>query len=147
MAITRYSPIDSFMDSPTFPTRFSDMLDEFFNDALGVSPSNAFTPRADISEDDKAYHIDLVLPGLKKKDININVEGNRLTVSGERKFEEKKDTKKYHLVESGYGKFSRTFRLNDDVRDNGINARFEDGVLHIDLEKKEEKVAKQIEIK
>lgn len=147
MAITRYSPIESFLDTPNFPTRFTDMLDEFFNDAVGATPGNVFTPRADISEDEKAYHIELVLPGLKKKDININVEGKRLTVSGERKFEEKKETKRYHLVESGYGQFSRTFILNDDVKDNGINARFEDGVLHIDLEKKAEKVAKQIEIK
>lgn len=146
MKLVRYSPIDSY-DMPAFPHRFSEMLDEFFSDALGVNPGNAFTPRADISEDDKAYHIELVLPGLKKSDININVEGSHLTVSGERKFEERKETKKYHLIESGYGKFSRTFALNDDVKENGINAHFENGVLKIDLEKREEKVAKQIEIK
>jgi HSP20 family protein len=146
MKLMRYSPIDSY-DLPAIPHRFSDMLDEFFTDALGVNPSNAFTPRADISEDDKAYHIELVLPGMKKSDININVEGNHLTVSGERKFEEKKETKKYHLVESGYGKFTRSFALNDDVKENGINAHFENGILKIDLEKREEKVARQIEIK
>ncbi len=142
----RYSPIDTY-DVPTFPHRFSEMLDEFFNDAVGATPGSTFSPRADISEDDKAYHIDLILPGLKKSDININVERNRLTVTGERKLEEKKETKKYHLVESGYGNFSRTFALSDDVKEDGINARFENGILKIDLEKKEEKVAKQIEIK
>ena len=146
MKLMRYSPIDSY-DLPAIPHRFSDMLDEFFTDALGVNPSNAFTPRADISEDDKSYHIELVLPGMKKSDININVEGNHLTVSGERKFEEKKETKKYHLVESGYGKFTRSFALNDDVKETGINAHFENGILKIDLEKREEKVARQIEIK
>jgi len=146
MKLMRYSPIDSY-DAPTLPHRFSDMLDEFFSEALGVNPNTGFSPRVDISEDEKAYHIEVVLPGMKKDDIKINLENSRLTISGERKFEEKKKAKKYHLVESGYGKFTRSFVLNDDVKEDGINARFENGILLIDLEKKEEKVAKQIEIK
>ncbi len=146
MRITRFSPIGP-LDMPTLPRRFTDVLDDFFSDAVKSSNEESFKPGVDISEDEKAYHLEVVLPGMSKEDISINLDNNRLTISGERKFDTEKKNKQYHLVESGYGKFTRSFILNDDVREDTIDARFENGILKIDLEKKEEKIAKQIEIK
>ena len=116
MKLTKYSPVSpaDLMDLPN--TRFSDFLDEFFNDALALrGDRDAFSPSVDISEDKNSYHIEVVLPGMKKDDIKMDLKDNTLTISGERKFENEKKDKRYHLMESGYGKFNRSFDLSDDV--------------------------------
>jgi len=148
MKLTKYSPVSpaDLMDLPN--TRFSDFLDEFFNDALALrGDRDAFSPSVDISEDKNSYHIEVVLPGMKKDDIKMDLKDNTLTISGERKFENEKKDKRYHLMESGYGKFNRSFDLSDDVDKNNIEAKFKDGILYIDLKKSEEKVSKEIKIK
>ncbi|HKJ33776.1 MAG TPA: Hsp20/alpha crystallin family protein [Balneolales bacterium] len=147
MKLTKYSPVSpaEFMDLPN--ARFSDFLDEFFNDALARTDRDTFIPNVDISEDNDSYHIEVALPGLNKDDIKMDLKDRTLTISGERKFEKEKKDKRYHLMESGYGKFSRSFDLSDDVDKDSIDAQFKDGILYIDLKKTEEKVSKQIKIK
>jgi len=134
------------MDFPA--PRFSDFLDEFFSDALAAKGDrDTFLPNVDISEDNQSYHIEVSLPGMKKEDIKMDLKDNTLTISGERKFEKEKKDKQYHLMESGYGKFSRSFNLSEEVDKESIDARFKDGILYIDLKKAEEKVSKEIKIK
>lgn len=146
MKLTKYNPV-SPADLMDFPApRFSDFLDEFFNDALSAN-RETFSPSVDISEDNDSYHIEVALPGLKKEDIKMDLKDNTLTISGERKYENEKKDKRYHLMESGYGKFSRSFDLTDEVDKDSINAKFKDGILYIDLKKSEEKVSKEIKIK
>lgn len=144
MAIARFRPNATF-DRDLFPKRFSDVLDEFFNDAVATKRDN-FVPGIDIAESDDSFHVTVELPGMKKDDININLEDNQLTISGERKFENKEDGKKYHRVESRYGKFTRSFMLPDNVDGESITAKYEDGLLKIDIAKSEEKISKKIEI-
>ncbi|TVR32161.1 MAG: Hsp20/alpha crystallin family protein [Balneolaceae bacterium] len=142
MALTRYSKPNTDL----FGTRFSDIIDEFFNDAVATRQST-FSPSIDISETDKQFMIEAELPGMEKKDINLNLENGRLTISGERKFEKKEDGKKFHRVETHYGSFTRSFQLPDNVDDNSINATYNNGILNVTINKSEQKAGKKIQIK
>jgi HSP20 family protein len=129
-----------------FGKRFSDIMDEFFNDAVATR-RDTFVPSIDISETEKQFVIDVEVPGVDKKDIELSIENNTLTISGERKFEKKEDNKQYHRVESHYGTFSRTFSLPDNVNTESINASYNNGILSITVDKSEQQMKKQIKIK
>lgn len=129
-----------------FGKRFSDIMDEFFNDAVATR-RDTFTPSIDISETEKQFVIDVEVPGVDKKDIELSIENNTLTISGERKFEKKEDNKQYHRVESHYGTFSRTFSLPDNVKTESIHASYNNGILSITVDKSEQQMKKQISIK
>ena len=140
MAITRYTPFDRELST----RRFSDLLDDFFNEA--VSSSNAFVPGIDISETDDQFQVQVELPGMERDDIEVSLENNVLTINGERKFEEKENGKKFHKVESHYGTFSRSVQLPENVDADSVDAHYKDGILHISIDKSEDKVRKKIEI-
>lgn len=124
--------------------RFSDILDEFFNDIN--TRTDSFTPSVDISETEKEFEVSVALPGMKKDDINVDLDNGRLTISGERKFEDEEKGKNFHRVESRFGSFTRSFQLPDSIDENSISAKYDNGVLNITIAKSEEKVKKQIEI-
>ncbi|MFH5831509.1 Hsp20/alpha crystallin family protein [Halalkalibaculum sp. DA3122] len=128
-----------------FSKNFSDIMDEFFNDVVNQR-NNSFVPGIDISETDDSFEVSVELPGMEKKDIDISLDNNRLTISGERKFEEEKEGKTYHRVETRYGSFNRSFQLPDNVDEDSINATYKNGLLNISIKKTEDKVKKQIEI-
>jgi HSP20 family protein len=122
-------------------------LDRFFNDSIGQNIKQ-FTPAVDISEDENHYEIHVSVPGMKKSDFNLEVTDGRLTISGERKMEEKKEGKNFHSLETHYGSFSRSFYLPENVKEDGIAAVYEDGLLKVNLPKEEKKVNKsKIEVK
>lgn len=146
MTLVRFRPYKD-VDLGTVPKRFSDMIDEFFNDALEVRERDGFKPAVDISEDNTHYHVKVNLPGIKKEDVKINLDDNVLHISGERRHETKKDDIKYHMVETSYGKFERAFTLPDNINSDSVKAEFKDGILNMTIEKKEKKVSKQISIK
>jgi HSP20 family protein len=126
------------------PSSFSSMLDRFFNDSLNSRKAMAnFTPHVDTAETEDSYEIEVSLPGLKKEEIDIDFQDGRLTISGERKFSDEKKTKKYHMLESQFGSFSRSFYLPDSINSEAIDAEFEDGVLRITVPKEMRKIAKQ----
>lgn len=125
---------------------FSDIMDEFFNEAV-ASRSSTFTPSINISETDEQLNIEVEIPGMKKEDININFENSSLTISGERKQETEKEGRRFHRVETSYGAFNRSFQLPDHIDEESIEAEYKDGVLHISMGKREEKLKKQIAIK
>ncbi len=112
---------------------------------------NAFVPTVNTREDENAYVVEVDLPGVKKEDIKVNIDQEKrtLTISGERKFKEEVKKEDYYKIESSYGKFMRTFSLPDNVDAENIDAKTEDGVLHITLPKvkKEEKEVKEIPVK
>ena len=109
----------------------------------------AFTPTVNTREGDDAYYIEVDLPGVKKEDINIDVDDNTLTISGERKLKEEHKEDNFYKVESVYGKFERAFSLPEDVDTEKIEAEHKNGVLEIKIPKvqKVEKTPKKIEIK
>lgn len=141
MTLMRYNrPGNNLMSK-----RFSDIMDEFFNDAVNARRDN-FVPSIDISETDGQFQISAELPGMKKEDIAINLENGRLSISGERNFKNEEEGKTFHRVETSYGSFNRSFQLPDNVDEDSIKASYEDGLLNISIDKSEDKVKKQIEI-
>lgn len=141
MALINYTRPNTDLHSK----RFSDILDEFFNDSLNYR-KDSFIPSVDISETENNFEVSVALPGMKKEDIEVDLDNSRLTISGERKFETEENGKNYHRVESGFGTFSRSFQLPDSIDQESVNAKYENGVLNITINKKDEKVKKQIEI-
>ena len=98
-----------------------------------VPSANAFN--VDISEDEKAFHIDAELPGITKELISLNIEDDVLTIKAERKHETEESKKDYHRVERTYGCFSRSFNLGEIIDQENIHADFENGVLLVTLPK------------
>ena len=136
MAIQKYQ--DSFFDGTT--SNFSSMLDRFFNDSLASRGRvDSFSPQVDAYETEQGYHLDAALPGLKRDDIKVDFHQGRLTISGERSFQNEQNDRRYHLVESSYGSFHRSFQLPDTVDAGRISASFEDGMLHVLVPKDEQK--------
>ncbi len=125
--------------------RFSDIMDEFFNEAVHTG-NGSFVPGIDISETDEQFLITAEIPGVKKEDISINLENGRLSLSGKRSFKEEEEGKTFHRVETKYGSFNRSFLLPENIDEDSINASYEDGLLNISINKTENKVKKQIEI-
>jgi len=126
------------------------IFDDFFNDSLFFKSNfrNEFTPNADIAETDKSFEFSFDLPGVKKSDLSIEMNNGNITISGERKMENNKNSKNYHSLESSYGKFSRSFEVPTGINENKINAKFTDGILNISIPKDEKKIVKNtIQIK
>lgn len=131
-----------------FSKGFNDIVDEMFNTNNGMNYSqDSFMPNVDIAESETQFEISAELPGLKKDAISVDLENGRLTISGERKFENVEEGKNYHRVESSYGTFTRSFHLPDSIDEESINATYIDGVLNITIQKQEEKIKRKIEIK
>jgi len=93
------------------------------------------------------FSIEVDLPGVKKEDIEIKVEGNHLSVSATRKYKNETKEDDYYLCESSFGMFSRSFALSDNIDKEKIDAKYENGRLYITLEKSESKKAKSIAVK
>lgn len=98
----------------------------------------------DVEESDKEYILSCDLPGMKKDDIDVEVAGNRLTITGERKSERKKEGEKFY--EKRFGKFQQSFNLPEDVATDKLEASYEDGVLYLAIPKAEGAKAKHISI-
>jgi HSP20 family protein len=111
--------------------------------------SNVFTPRVDVTEDKDNLYVHAEIPGVDKKDVKVNVVGDILTISGEKKTEQRDEKKNYYRIERNFGSFSRSFTLPAEIVVDKITAEYKDGVLNITLPKTEEAkvVEKQIEIK
>ncbi len=103
-------------------------------------------PVADISETDKEYVIKAELPAVKKEDVKITVEDGLLTISGERKQQQRQTNENEIRIERFYGTFSRSFVLPDNVDTDKIRAESQDGVLVVHIPKTEQSKAKSISI-
>ena len=106
-------------------------------------------PRADMSESDQAYELNVELPGLDEKDIEVTLTDRALVLKGEKKEERKSDEKDYHFTERSYGTIRRQFPLPADVDREALTASFNKGVLTVTLPKTSEAQAhaRRIEVK
>ena len=112
----------------------------------GGSGMQLWAPDADMSETDDAYMLSVDLPGISRDDVEVSYSDNRLTVSGQRKEETKEEEEDFIRQERYVGKFSRTFTLPTEVKEDQIKASFKDGVLTVNVPKSEVKKPKQISI-
>lgn len=137
---------DDFERLNTLPMSFSDMIDDFFNRAMGRG-ADFFRPEMNVSESDDHFEITLEIPGVKKEDMEVSLEDNLLTIRGERRLEEEEKDRQYRHVESHYGTFERTLPLPETIDEESIEAKYENGVLTILIEKTEDNVSRKIDIK
>ncbi|MEP1778569.1 Hsp20/alpha crystallin family protein [Reichenbachiella sp.] len=140
MSLIKYNP----RNLRTFTT--NNLFDDLFNDRFfnsDVTVGKSFTPQVDISETEKAFELSFAVPGIKKNEIKIDLNEGQLVVSGERKFEEKKEEKNFHSVETRYGSFNRSFQLPDNINADKVEAKYEDGLLNIVIPKDEKKTQKK----
>jgi len=115
----------------------------------GATPQTrqlVFVPQFDVRETQDSYIFKADLPGVKDKDLDISLTGNRLTISGQREMEEKQQNENYHLYERSYGSFSRSFTLPDTADVNSAKAELKDGVLTVALPKKAEAQPRKINL-
>ena len=104
------------------------------------------SPTVDIFEEGNDLVLKAELPGIKKTDLNVTITENRITISGEKKQEEKVEKKDYHWIESSYGSFTRSFRLPENVNGDAAKASFKEGILEIRVPKTEEAKQKKITV-
>jgi len=128
---------------------FNDVFDSIFNDTFFNDRMVTRVPAANISETDNHYHVELAAPGLKKEDFKISLDGNVLHISVEQQSTNEETQKNYSKREYSYNSFVRSFTLPDSANAEEIEAAYTDGVLKLDIAKREEAkaVRRQIEIK
>ena len=144
MTLIKYEP---FKELENFDDKIQSLLNSFpeFNSEYEES----FNPKIDISEDEKNIYVDSELPGIKKNDIKISLNDNILTISGEKKSERNENNISFFRTERTYGSFSRSFTIPGEINPDTIDAKFEDGILKMVIEKLNEKkvTGKLIDIK
>jgi HSP20 family protein len=147
MLVTRFNP---FREMNEFRRSF-DQLNNMLTDVEGTTKDafTSFTPAVNTREGEFAYHVEIDLPGVKKEDIEINVQDNVVTLSGERNIKNEIKKEDYYKVESEYGKFERSFSLPENTDVENIHAETADGVLEVIIPKLKtvENKPKKIEIK
>src|ERR1700757_1756763 len=122
------------------------LFSDFFGHAMQEQNLTTWAPAVDIYEGQNELVVKADLPDVKPEDLAICVENNILTIRGERKFEKKADEKNYLRVERAYGSFARSFSLANTVNTEAIKADYKDGVLTLNIPKREEAKAKQIRV-
>jgi len=143
--LTRWEP---FREFATLQDRMNRLFRESYNDAgrdESLTTSN-FAPAVDVYEDEHKVTLKIEVPGIDEKDIDVRVENNTLTVTGERKIEKEEKEENYRRVERQYGSFTRSFTLPQTVDAENVSANYEKGVLKITLPKKAEAKPKQIKV-
>lgn len=124
-----------FITPRFFTPRLFDFDEDLFDGGIGTPPVN-------ICETNKEFQLDLSVPGMKRDDFNVEVENGVLTISSEKEEEKKDEDKNYRRREFSYSSFSRSFTLPDNVDENNINAKYDNGMLKIAIPKKEVTVSK-----
>ena len=125
-------------------------VEEFFGDYArsyeGSDVTRSWQPLVDIVETEHAYEVRADLPGIPKEDVQLSIENNVLTLSGERKFEKDVDKESFHRIERAYGTFSRSFSLPARVSADKVEAKYDNGLLTVIVPKAAEARPRRIEI-
>jgi len=145
MLVRRYEPFNDIRKS-------FDLVNQIINSVERRTESSGalvdFIPKVNTREGENAYHIEVELPGIKKEDVDVKVDGNILTISGERKLKNEVKEEDYYKVESRYGEFSRSFTLPEKVDVEHIHAESDNGIVEIVIPKLTiDTSSKKIEIK
>jgi HSP20 family protein len=147
MAITRWDP---FREVVALQNRVNSLFRDL-NDGDDPVAAASFVPAVDIYEDPQKVVLKLEVPGIEQKDLDVRVENHTLTVKGERKFEDEEPAiqekeKNFLRIERRYGSFFRAITLPSTVDTENVQARYNAGVLKLELKKKPEAQPKQIKI-
>ncbi len=139
--ITRYDPFDVALEP------FDDLFKGFFRPVRFEGQPQQMQIKMDVKEDDKAYTVHAEIPGVKKEDIHVTIEGNQVSISAEvKKEKEEKQGEKVLRSERYYGKVYRSFSLGHEVDEATSVAKYNEGVLDLTLPKKATTSAKKLAI-
>lgn len=151
--MTRFVPLRTAMgDVAVLQNRLNSIFQDFARPetgAQGGSESLAagnFIPPVDIYEDEHKLVLKLEVPGVRQDDIDVRVENQTLTVKGERRFEAEEKEENFHRIERRFGSFARSFTLPVSVETGSVTAKYDQGVLAIQLAKKEAAKPRQVKI-
>lgn len=139
--ISRYDPFEVAFEP------FDDLFRGFFRPVRleGMPAMPTMQIRMDVKEDDKGYTVHADIPGVKKEDIHVSIDGNQVSISAEVKKEtEQKEGEKVLRSERYYGKVARSFTLGQDINEADAKAKYADGVLELSLPKKAVTAAKKL---
>ena len=141
MAIVRWDPFREL-------TALQSEVNRLFSRVGGgdVAERQSWTPSIDVIETENSIKLKAELAGMDPKDISIEVQDNVLTVSGERRFQEEVKEDKYYRIGRRYGSFSRSLALPQTVNENGIEAKYENGLLEVVVPKAEVAKPKKIAV-
>lgn len=140
----------------SFHRDINKVFDNFFSDFSFPSLRNteelwntSFSPKVNVSENEKEINVEAELPGMEEKDVNVTLNNNSLVIKGERKSKKEDKSDNYHLVESSYGSFCRTIPIPEGIDRDKIEAVYKNGVMKVTIPKTEEakKKVKKIPIK
>ncbi len=143
MTLMRWNPYRELMN-------VHEQLNRFLDEPGGQPSDSAYGgwfPAIDLREEEKRFVIEADLPGVKKDDIQIEVENNVLALRGERRFDHEAKKENYHRIERAYGKFMRSFTLPARIDASEIAASHNNGILEIVIPKAKEALPQKIEIK
>ena len=145
MTLVRYQPFGRCNPHPG-NRNLHRHINRYFDSLNYENQTVAWQPSINVIDLEGKYEISAELPGMKREDVNIELNNNILTLSGEKKVEREIKDQSYHMFERSFGKFSRSFRLSPEVEADNIEAKFDNGILTLSLPKSEKAVAKKIEI-
>ena len=145
MAIRRYDPFREM-------TTLQDEMERMFRNTLGTrdydaaTSAGAWAPALDVEEDEDKFTIHVELPGVSPEDVELTLEDDVLTISGERSFYDERDAEGFKRIERRFGRFHRAVRLPDRVDADKVEASAREGLLTITVPKAEEAKPRRIEI-
>ena len=129
-----------------YNTPFTGLMENFFGDDFLLKEYASFVPSANVSEEADKFNLELSAPGFEKENFKIVLNKGVLTVSGEHESEKDTPEKNYSRKEYAYGSFQRSFTLPEEVNEDKIDAKYENGILKVVLPKKEGKIQTTKEI-
>jgi len=141
--LTRWDP---FREFSTLQDRMNRLFRDSYGDRDEALTTSTFAPPVDVYEDEHQVTLNIEVPGIEEKDIDVRVENNVLTVHGERKFEKEQKEENFRRVERQYGSFTRSFTLPTTIDTDNVQASYSKGILKIQLAKKAEAKPKQIKV-
>jgi len=144
MAIIRWDP---FRDLLNLQEKMNRLFEDSIIPRQELMYSGSWIPPVDIYETDDEIVLRAEVPGLNRKSIKVELDGNRLSIKGERKLEKGLKEENYHRIERSHGVFQRTFSLPTEIVYDNVNAAYQNGVLEIKLPKTEGCKSKQFKVK
>jgi HSP20 family protein len=147
MALIRWEPV---RELNTIQNEMNRLFNTFFDAPAtpgnGPAPQRRWIPAMDLVETDEDFVLRADLPGLSEEDVNIELEDNVLTISGERKAEHEVRKEGYYRVERAHGSFSRSLTLPEGVDPERVRASFDRGVLEVKIPKPEQRKPRKVTI-
>ena len=146
MALIRWEPV---AELNSIQNEMNRLFNSFFEQPApgrGNGGARRWMPAMDLVETADHYVLRADLPGLSDEDVNVQLEDNMLTISGERKAEHESEQEGYYRLERAFGAFSRSLTLPDGVEPDGVQAHFDRGVLEIRIPKPAQKKPRQVQI-